>query len=282
MVWLRRHALSFLGVLLLLAAGLKMHGAAFDPVRPTGLLALPAVRFGIILIEIVLGLWFLSGLQRAQAWLVAIGIFTLFALVSARQGWIGEASCGCFGNVVVSPWLAFAIDLTALALLLMVKPSRADLVAALPTIRRFAPAALVGLFALVVATGYAIWAYGSLASTLAHLRGELVSIQPQIVDLGTAEIGEGRTARVDIVNFSPAEVFIFGGTSDCSCTVAEDLPVRIPSGEAKAIRVKVRMPGQPGQFTRRAKLMTDADGARTIQFHITGRSIEPERVADGR
>ena len=31
----------------------------------------------------------------------------------------------------------------------------------------------------------------------------------------------------------------------------------------------------------RSALVSDpADGARTIQFHITGRSIEPERVAE--
>jgi hypothetical protein len=66
-----------LGILLLLAAGLKVHGAAVEPVRPTGSLASPAVQFAIILIEIVLAFWLISGIRRPLAWAAAFAVFSL-------------------------------------------------------------------------------------------------------------------------------------------------------------------------------------------------------------
>ena len=42
------------------------------------------------------------------AWLAALGTFAAFAAVSGYLGWIGVASCGCFGVIKASPWWAFA------------------------------------------------------------------------------------------------------------------------------------------------------------------------------
>ena len=55
------HFLKLLGLLLLVAAALKSYGWAVDPVRPTGWFAIPAVQFAIVMVEIALGVWFLTG-----------------------------------------------------------------------------------------------------------------------------------------------------------------------------------------------------------------------------
>jgi len=79
----------------------------------------------VIEYELLLGAWLLSGRFRMAAWILAVATFTTFAGVSFYQGWIGEASCGCFGRlpITVSPWVALGIDSGVLLLLLVAFPS---------------------------------------------------------------------------------------------------------------------------------------------------------------
>lgn len=267
--------LRFLGILLLAAAALKLHGWAVDPVRPTGWFAIPAVQFAIVLVEALLGVWFLVGWAKSAAWLVAFALFTLFSVVSFRQGWIGEASCGCFGSLTVNPWLAFGVDVAALLLLAITRPSREDF----NSLRLASSSGVVRtVFAVVLITGAGLgvqaWRHGSLDAALASLRGDSLTLSPPLVDLGSGPANASRVAEVELFNHTAEPVLIYGGTSDCSCTVAGNLPLRIAPGESQTLQVQVRLPREPGRFTRQAKLMTDAPAARIVTFQITGQSIE--------
>lgn len=111
-----------LGVLLLAAAGLKLYGLNVSPFAQYGWLTAPWVQMLAVGWEVVLGLWLLSGAYRAGAWVATVGTFATFAAVSGYLGWIGQASCGCFGVIQASPWHAFAVDVTALALLAVARP----------------------------------------------------------------------------------------------------------------------------------------------------------------
>jgi hypothetical protein len=48
--------------------------------------------------------------------LAAVGTFVLLASISGYLGWIGQATCDCFGAIPASPWLAFGVDLAALCI----------------------------------------------------------------------------------------------------------------------------------------------------------------------
>jgi hypothetical protein len=111
-----------LAVFLLAAATLKINGLAVDPVGRVGMFSIPALQVGVIELEIVLAGWLLWGTQPLSSWVMALGVFTAFAVVSAYQGWIGLASCGCFGQLSVSPWYAFGIDLAVLLGLILGRP----------------------------------------------------------------------------------------------------------------------------------------------------------------
>jgi hypothetical protein len=267
--------LKFLGILLLTAAALKLHGWAVDPVRPTGWFAIPAVQFTIVLVEAALGVWFLTGWANSAAWLAAFSLFSLFSVVSFRQGWIGEASCGCFGSLAVNPWLAFGIDVAALALLAITRPSRDDFSALRLTLTT---GVMRTAFAVVLIAGAGLgvltWRHGSLDAAFASLRGDSLTLSPPLVDLGSGPANASRVAEVELFNHTAEPVLIYGGTSDCSCTVAGNLPLRIAPSESQKLQVQVRLPREPGRFTRQAKLMTDAPAARIVTFQITGQSIE--------
>ena len=261
-----------LGILLLVAAALKLYGLNFAPFAQYGRLSNAAIGLAAVEWEIVLGLWLLSGRAALGAWGAALLTFLTFAGVSAFLDIIGQASCGCFGSVKASPWVAFGIDVAALGLLAIARPD-------FRTMSQFPRWQWVREFGIVAGAvafcagimGLTSLAYGSPDAALARLRGERLSVRPGIVDIRSGEAGQIMEAAVEIVNRTDRPVKIFGGTSDCSCVTTKDLPLTLAPGEALQISVQVRLPASPGIFNRKAFLWTDCEGARMVLFGLTGR-----------
>ncbi|MFO1019779.1 MAG: hypothetical protein U0903_03670 [Planctomycetales bacterium] len=66
-----------------------------------------------ILVELFVAAWFLVGIYQQQLRLVAILCFICFSLYSTYSAAAGVSSCGCFGDLTVSPWITLAFDLIA-------------------------------------------------------------------------------------------------------------------------------------------------------------------------
>ncbi len=270
------HFLKLLGLLLITAAALKLHGWAVDPVRPTGWFAIPAVQFAIVLVEALLGVWFLTGWAKSAAWLVAFSLFTLFSVVSFRQGWIGEASCGCFGSLAVNPWLAFGVDAAALASFLFIRPSSTFNINWQES-SNYAKqiglgAACVACLLLLLSIAATFW-FGSPSIALAYLRGQRIEITPQVVSVGLGEIGQSRDVQIELRTHTAKAIRVFGGTSDCSCVATQDLPITLAASSSALIQVTMKFTGQPGAFLRKAILRIDDDGRfQDLEFRIVGRT----------
>ncbi|KKK52835.1 hypothetical protein LCGC14_3100920, partial [marine sediment metagenome] len=86
-----------LALILLAAAGLKAHQLATRPVSEVDVFSYRWSLIFQVQVELVLGLWLLSGLYRRRAWTVAIVCFAAFACIAFYKGVSGQASCGCFG-----------------------------------------------------------------------------------------------------------------------------------------------------------------------------------------
>lgn len=99
--------------LLLTAAGLKAYQLATEPTAETSLLTSRWFLLLVVEYELALGLWLIAGLGLMTTRWIAIVSFGAFAGVALVRGLSGADSCGCFGTVAVSPWLALAVDLTA-------------------------------------------------------------------------------------------------------------------------------------------------------------------------
>lgn len=202
-----------LALLLFVAAGLKLTGLAVDPVGRMGLFSLPAFQIAVIEFEIFLAAWLLWGRHSLGSWATSLGVFTIFAVVSAYQGWIGRASCNCFGRLSVSPWYAFGIDLTVLFTLLLGRPDlqlRLLLASLWPILYGMGGAILI----LGSLAGLGSLVYGSPDAALAHLRGERISLYPRLVDVGTGAAGEQRETVVEVVNRTDHPIRLIGGTKD--------------------------------------------------------------------
>jgi hypothetical protein len=120
----------FVATVLLIAAGMKVHQMATQPMRPAGsdagffeqVLADRGFNLFEIHFEFVLACWLLSGWARRPAWLATLGCFVLFSLITLHKHLSGEASCGCFGAAIVPPIYTFVLDVSIVLMLVVLHP----------------------------------------------------------------------------------------------------------------------------------------------------------------
>ncbi len=254
------------GGLLVAAAGLKLVGLAGSAIPTVGWYAQPWVQGAAAGWELVLGAWLLGGSVPRAAWAAAVLTFLTFAAVSASLGLAGVASCGCLGVVAASPWVAFGVDVTALALLAVGCPGRNPT----PAVDRprFG-GMMVGAAAVLVAVGVAgSWVYGSPGAALARLRGDELTVEPGHLDFGALPAGQAAEAALTVSNWSSQPVRLIGGTSDCTCTTLSDLPVTITPGDRTAVTVRLTAPSGTGHLTRMVTLRTDHPDQPTVLIRI--------------
>jgi hypothetical protein len=247
-----------LGALLLAAAGLKVHSLAVDPFHEDMFLDSPRLLIATIEIEIVLGLWLLSGWAARAAWVSALGFFGLLAAVSFFLAYSGQRSCGCLGRVNMSPWVMFAVDLGAIAALAFWPPGRAPDTrpsALIPQLLRIGAGALalVTLTLSVIPLGF-----GSTAAALSWLRGEaVITADPLVSDVGKGAVREVRTFVVRLTNHSDRAVRLVEGVKDCECVWTKDLPLTLEKGESREVQLSMNFKGTPGRFQYRFVMSTD-------------------------
>jgi hypothetical protein len=71
----------------------------------------------IVAVEGILSLWLLAGYRWGLLRMVLAAWFAALAGASTVKIFRGEVSCGCFGQVQVSPWITLGIDVAALVAL---------------------------------------------------------------------------------------------------------------------------------------------------------------------
>ena len=111
-----------LGSCLLIAAAAKGFQLATEPTAEVSLMTSRWFLVTVVEFEILLGLCLLADVYPKSVWRITLGCFLVFACVSAYRAFAGEASCGCFGSVEVSPWLTLCIDVVAVLALLRWRP----------------------------------------------------------------------------------------------------------------------------------------------------------------
>ena len=108
------------GAILIVGGGLKVHQLLTEPIVTPGFWESRLFFLIQIPLELGLGIWLVCGLFRKAAWLLGVICFALFSLITLHRGLSGAASCGCFGIIVVNPWITlFAIDLPLFLILLV-------------------------------------------------------------------------------------------------------------------------------------------------------------------
>ena len=107
-----------LGFVLLLAAGLKSFELIAESSGTVRWLSL-AAQFTLLLGEVLLAGWLLSGWRWNAARRVTLIWLVVLISVSMHKWLTGEASCGCFGKLVVKPWITVLLDVAAFVAVLL-------------------------------------------------------------------------------------------------------------------------------------------------------------------
>jgi len=111
------------GLVLIVAAVLKIHQLLTEPIISEGFWESWEFFLIQIPLELGLGIWLVCGLFRKPAWLIAVLAFGLFIAITLQKGLIGAESCGCFGRVKVNPWITLsAIDIPLFLGLVIFRP----------------------------------------------------------------------------------------------------------------------------------------------------------------
>jgi hypothetical protein len=266
-----------LGILLIVAAGLKLLDRSPDPLARAGWIFSPHWHLAAIEAEAILGIWLLTGAVPRLLWLVALLCFCLFASVNLYLGIEGQPSCGCFGaKLAISPWYALVLDLAAVASLVWWRPRQGHrtempYLAMLP--RGLAVAGGSGVI-LVAVFGGLTWIYGSLPETLLHLRAEPLTIEPSVTDLGVIPSGETRSFTVWLTNHSNHPIRIIGGTVDCSCNATTDLPLTVPRRQAREVTIHAEFRGRARVFQRPFVLYAEDTSQPTVAGVVKGHVVE--------
>lgn len=116
-----RLTLAGVGTFLIAAAGLKGFQLSYHGVPTGGILTTVPSYVGLVLAETVLGVWLISGLYERTARRIAILFFAVFMETALWMGLAGQESCGCLGQIRLSPWWVVALDFGILAGLLVVR-----------------------------------------------------------------------------------------------------------------------------------------------------------------
>jgi len=267
-----------LGLLLLVAAGLKAHGLTTDPLSQDSFLASPLLQVAVIEVELLLGLWLLSGRSVRAAWAATLMFFVILSGVSLYQALTGQESCGCLGRVAMSPWWAFILDITACLALVLWRPTHTRPDSGLDTsnagnglksflIRSVAGAILLGGGILL----FAVAEHGSVHAFVASLQGEALLVRPNTIQLGNQAADTQKVVNIAIRNMTERKVRIIGSQSSCSpCVVATDLPIVAAKKQEAQVKLRVNFRGPERALRGQVVLFTDCPEKPYIRLRYFG------------
>jgi hypothetical protein len=265
----------FLGLLLLVAAGLKTHGLLRNPFGDGSFLTSAHVQVATIEIEVLLGLWLLTGRSHRWAWAAALVLFGVLAGVSLSLALAGQPACSCFGQLPVSPWVSFGIDVIAVAALLLWRPPRGQNIENPVWAQEWSKIGIGVCLLLVLVGGVLLFGFANPAEALAWIRNEAITVDPPIRQVGKGKPGEEQTFDVTLTNRTKRPIRLVGGTTTCACVATSDLPLTIEPGGTQTIEVAVRFVGSPGRFQRLFVLLTDNAKEPEVFARFSGEVIAP-------
>ena len=227
----------------------------------------PRVQLIGMEVEALVGLWLVSGYARRGAWVAGITLFAILAAVSLYLAAVGQASCGCFGRVEVSPWLSFSLDSVCVVAMAAFRPVRMN-----ESFSRtgLAPAGLVCGFAVLAGV---VMTTPTVEHRMAKWNGTEVLLAQKEADAGTGEQGTTGTVIVEILNQSDREIRLIGGSYSCSCVATDDLPAVVAPKSILTLSIRLTFTGDPGTFKHNFELYTDSPSQPRLSGRIAGRVV---------
>jgi hypothetical protein len=219
-----------IGVILLIAAGLKAHG----------LLTEPFSRFwfqvGLVEVELICGLALLLNVfPQATRW-AGLALFSAFIVVSSFHLATGVHSCGCLGKVPLQPWMALAFDVAAVFGLWHWQPKENGCLSSVPTLGCLLPLGVIPFFYLAEST---------------KPFPQLI-VDPQAVELGSVSQASRTQIRLVLGNPHNQPVLVERLQSSCPCLQGRDLPWLLEAGAESNVELTLDLVRESGFVGRLA------------------------------
>ncbi len=256
---------------ILFTAGLlKLIGVPASPFAQYGWVWQPWVQSALVVFEFLLAVWLILPHGRFLSWLIAMLTFVTFAVVSGFLGWVGQASCGCFGEIKTSPWWVFGLDVVVVILLIFAKPKWNR-----PTEKSAALWFGGSVLAAIAVLATVHLRYGTIENGISYLRGDELIVSNRVIDFGRGERNTYVTRELIFKNNSNREIRFLGGTNDCSFRLGE-LNFILRPGESHTQKVLFRLPKEstPGVHCRDAQLYTDSTTNKVVTLKLCCRVTE--------
>ncbi len=234
--WLVR---LLLGSVLVAAGAIKLYELGFeaqDQSTPT-LLLMVFAEF-----EFLGGLWLLLGLKPEQTRRWTTAAFAGLALASLFQALAGKCTCGCFGSLSISPWLALLFDLLAVAALMGSRPPAGSESASFAS-----PMPLAGMAILALVVGIGGWGQADLVSVAGMATADGKPLEEStltfIGESGRIDLRTDHGGRFRLPFVRPGQYAVSAPSRVVTRPVAQAQPAAKGRGKKK----DMRQSGQRGQ-----------------------------------
>lgn len=244
-----------LGLLLIVAAGLKFYGSGASAMPGVGWFAQPGVQLAAAGCELFLGLWLLSGVAPRAGRLVAILLLLVFLALNLTKVAEGAPSCGCLGELAVPPmYTAIFESLYVTALVFL--PPKAEWSAS--------DGHAIGIASLVALlfAGYFGLEYLLPGRQEGDFKFQIPSEEPEAVT----------TFEYTWMNPESEPVQLTFFQSSCGCMKAQPLPVWVAPAETATITIAFTARSKPGDFVQKFAILTSKT---TLRGAVYGRIREP-------
>lgn len=205
-----------------LGKGLPLRSSLLVPAAVGFILFLAAVLKGVdpaaaesfhlayvLAFEFLFAIWLWSGAWPAVSRLIALVLFSCFAVYNWTQATTGAVSCACFGAIGLSPWMAFGLDAAVVALLIYWQPAPGSV---MTRAQLASGTVLFCLTAIIAVSGRDPKAGDG-----------LLEVFPKVLDLGSVAQGTSGQAEFLLRNPSSEPVVISQLEISCPC-----LDIRLP------------------------------------------------------
>jgi hypothetical protein len=112
--------------------------------------------------------------------------------------------------------------------------------------------------------------FGSLKSTLAVLKGDVLISDSVLRSFGSCIVGESIDVISEIRNVSSGRVKVGGARTSCGCVVIDDLPLYLPPYSERRISIHITPPKENDQFKAHLILLTSVPQQPEYIVEVTG------------
>lgn len=126
---------------------------------------------------------------------------------------------------------------------------------------------------LLFLAALAFYSFGSLGSALNYLGGNQLIVDRFSKSFGEVAQGQRPTVVFELTNASDRKITILGKKTNCTCIIAEDLPLSIPPGSRRSFKISVTTSSKKGLVQEPISLFTDFPAQPKVELRVAGRVL---------